>query len=92
MFLETFTIHFTIHSTVHLEFCLFKGGCPLSFLLQNFLPLELLPLEAFFERKFLASTTTISYYLTILYLGLEQGLELLRSCIHYYCKCLFYFQ
>ena len=31
----------------------------ISFLLQNFLSLELLPLEAFLERKFLVPTTTL---------------------------------
>ena len=54
---------FTVHSTIHFEFCQFKGGCPLrlnKFLLQNFLSLGLLPLEAFFERKFLVPITTIS--------------------------------
>ena len=67
--LFTDTVHFLLFMTLFtLKFCLFKGGCPLSldkFLLQNFLPLELLLLGSLLrERIHHTSTTTNTLFTT----------------------------
>ena len=66
------------------KFCLFKGGCPLSldkFLLQNFLPLELLPLESLLRKRIHHTSTTTTLFTTNLVTRTSSGFVI----VNLYC-------